>query len=307
MAGTLTSSRSSRPLSVIVVSFNGAELLRRCLESIAPQASAVNAEILVAANWRDRGGAEGAFGAEFPYVKWIAVPDNATVPAMRQLGIASSSGKIVALIEDDCIADPDWCRAILAAHRTPDVAIGGTVEPGPYRRALDWAVFFCEYGRFMPPLPERQTTDLAGNNLSYKREALAALPATADGFVDFFVHRDWANAGRPTRADASIRIQQVNSWGLRQVTSVPFHHGRGFAGNRFPTMKWPLRACFSGLALLLPLVAVVRLTRIVAGRRRFVGRLVQALPWIVVFASSWSVGEAAGYLGGPGDSLSRWR
>jgi hypothetical protein len=289
------------------VSFNGPELLRRCLESIAPQAAGVNAEILVAANWRNRGGAQASLGADFPDVKWIAVPDATTVPAMRQLGIAESRGEIVALIEDDCIADSGWCRAILAAHRTPDVAIGGAVEPGPYRRSLDWAVFFCEYGRFMPPLPERQTTDLAGNNLSYKREALASLPMSADGFVDFFVHRDWANAGRSTRADASIRIQQANSWGLRQVTSVPFHHGRGFAGNRFPAMSWPLRACFSGLALLLPMLAVVRLTRVVGSRRRFFGRLVQALPWIVVFASSWSVGEAVGYLSGPGDSLSRWR
>ena len=155
------------------------------------------------------------------------------------------------------------------------------------------------------PLPERPTPDLAGNNVSYKRAALDALPVT-DGFYDVFVHQRWAGQGLALRADRSIVVRQVHHRDLHDVTSMPFHHGRGFAGARFPGARLPWRLTLSALALLLPLLTVARIMKLAFERRR-VRRLARALPWIVLFSTSWSLGESAGYLRGPGDSLSRWR
>jgi hypothetical protein len=291
-------------LSVVVVSFNSAAVLRGCFAALMPDARGAGAEVLAVCNWQDAGGRD-ALQREFPDARWVDAPDGEIVPRLRRLGMAASRGAVVAMLEDDCVIVPGWCGAILAAHRTADIAIGGAVEPGPYRRGIDWGVFFCEYGRFMQPLPERPTADLAGNNVSYKRAALDGLPVT-DGFYDVFVHRRWADDGLGLRADRSIVIRQVHRRRLPDVTSMPFHHGRGFAGERFPGAGLPRRLAWSGLALLLPLLTVARIMKL-AFERRQVGRLPQALPWIVLFSASWSLGESAGYLLGPGNSLSRWR
>lgn len=291
-------------LSVVVVSFNGAAILRDCLATLMPDARRVGAEVIAVSNWQDASGRD-ALERDFPDTRWVNAPDGHIVPRLRRLGMAASHGQIVAILEDDCLVAPGWCEAILVAHRTPDVAIGGAVEPGPYRRGIDWAVFFCEYGRFMQPLPERPTPDLPGNNVSYKRAALDALPLS-DGFYDVFVHQRWAHEGRGLRADGTIVIRQVNFRRWYHVTRMPFHHGRGFAGSRFPGANLPWRLATSGLALFLPLLTTARIIGLALERRRF-GRLPRALPWIILFATSWSLGESAGYLLGPGDSLSRWR
>jgi hypothetical protein len=61
------------------------------------------------------------------------------------------------------------------------------------------------------------------------------------------------------------------------------------------------------LATALPALAILRIGRIVLDRGRHAGRAIQALPWIVILSLCWAIGEALGYLAGPGDSLDRWR
>ena len=295
------------PLSAIVVSFNGEQRLRDCLTSLVPLARTQAAEVVVVANWHDGPGSSIGLADAFPDVRWLSAPAGTTIPMLRRLGITASRGAIVGLLEDDCEIAPKWCAAVLSAHRSEAVAVGGAVEPGPYTRGLDWGVYFCEYGRYMLPLVSGPAVDLPGNNVTYKREGLEALPDVSGGFYDVFVHRQWAREGRLMRSDGTLVVRNMNFWTVRHVTSVPFHHGRAFGGQR--SLDWPraLRAAIGPLALLLPLLAVARIMRNTVRRRRHVSRLLQALPWIVLFTGSWSLGEAAGYLLGPGDSPTRWR
>jgi len=290
-------------LSVVVVSLNGPHLLRQALTALAPQMDE-GVQVLVVHSWTEH--ATGLV-AEFPFAEWVVAAPRTTVPMMRRLGMHASRGRLVALIEDDCVVSADWCRTAVRVHEgTAAVAIGGAVEPGPYRRSRDWAVYFCEFGRFMPPLPTRETTDLAGNNVVYRRDALEALPKKPEGFYDAFVHPAWAREGRLLRSDGSLVVRQVNSWPRQALTSMPFHHGRAFAGMRLANARRSLRLAAGLLAPFLPLLAVTRIIGIVVGRGRHRASFVQALPWIVLFSACWSLGECAGYLSGPGDSAMRW-
>lgn len=299
---------STPRLSVVVVSFNHPSLLIPCLDALRADAATSDVEILVVRHVR----AAKAHGAHhpnaFPGVRFIAADPDAIVPKMRSMGIETSRGEIIALIEDDCIVERGWCDAVLAAHRTPDIAIGGAVEPGPYRRGLDWGVYFCEYGRFMRPLPRDGKGALAGNNVSYKRDALVRFSDSwTNGFYDVFLHWTWQALGLPMRAEQTLVVRNVNSWSIKHVTSVPFHQGRAFAGQRSASRPMSVRVACSLLALFLPLLKLGRIIRESVSRRRLIGRVIQALPWIVVFTTSWSIGECMGYLSGPGDSPSRWR
>ena len=246
---------------------------------------------------------------EYPGVRWIQAAPGATVPQMRSHGIRSSSGRIVGLLESDCLVEPGWAAAVLSAHQTSDVAIGGAVEPAPYRSALDWAVYFCEYGRFMLPLRPKANLALAlaSNNVTYKRApALEAAATHAGGFYDVAIHSGWQAAGLPMRVDERVVVRNVNSWSLAHVTSVPYHHGRTFAAQRFPN-RLARRGIFALLATSLPAVKTARVIIDTVAKGRFRNRLVQSLPWIILFMTSWSFGEMVGYLLGPGQSAARWR
>jgi hypothetical protein len=293
-------------LSVIVVSFNGPALLRGCLAAIVGQADPDRTEVLVVRNWAPAGNDLPRLDREFPSVRWVDAPAGTTVPAMRRAAIDVSRGPIVALTEDDCEVDRGWCRAVLSAHQTPAVAIGGSVEPGPYGKALDWAVYFHDYGRFMAPIRNAVTSDLPGNNVSYKRASLETLPA-GEAFYDVPIHRRWAAEGRLLRSDGTLVVRQMNSWGWRHLTIGPFHHGRGYAAQRVATRSAVWRASAGVLALFLPVLSTARVVRTVTTRHRHVGPMVQALPWIVVYAWAWALGESVGYLAGPGQSLTKWR
>ena len=55
------------------------------------------------------------------------------------------------MTEDHCVAGDGWLQSVVRAHEAADAAVGGAVENGATDRVVDWAVYFCEYGRYMLP------------------------------------------------------------------------------------------------------------------------------------------------------------
>lgn len=266
-------------------------------------------EVAVVGDWKGEPGDFVSLRKAFPAARWITAPRGATVPAKRWLGIASTNDEIVALLEDDCVVPPGWCRALRACHDSPDVAIGGAIEPGRYETGLDWAVYFCEYARYLVPFAGRVET-LPGNNVSYKRAILARFDQKewpTEGFREDVFHRKLRTAGISLLAEPSLAVTNTNSWAPAQVLGVPFHHGRAFAGMRLRGRVWWQRPLFAGFAVFLPAVQVFRVLREVGSRRRLRRRLLSAMPWVALFCVSWSAGELVGYLTGEGRSPERWR
>jgi hypothetical protein len=291
-------------LSVMVVAFNGAIVLAHCLEALVPQSETTASEIVVVGSALDEPGYR-ALRAAYPQVRWLEAPDETTVPKMRQLALGLCQGAVVAMLEDTSLVAEGWCEAVLRAHQSAHLAIGGPIEPAAYGRARDWAVFFCEYARFMPPFAGAVAA-LPGNNAAYKQTALAGSAADDHGFYDVFVHWRWQQQGITLIADPAMVIRHAGGWSLAHLTSSPFHHGRAFAGLRFGPKAYRLRSLYAGLALALPLVQTVRVAR-VAARRRYAAKLLPALPWILLFTTCWAGGEVLGYLAGAGQSAAAWR
>jgi len=107
-------------ISVIVVNWNRRELLRECLASLGGQRDA-SFETIVVDNGSTDGSAEmaeGAFGARL-----IRNPDNRGFCAANNQGIAAARGDLIALLNNDAVADPGWL-ATLAAVFPRDAGIG---------------------------------------------------------------------------------------------------------------------------------------------------------------------------------------
>jgi len=286
----------------VVVSFNGAALLSDCLSALITQPDFQEMEVHVISKLKR--GQVPEVHEETGRIYWHQVPATETVPAMRSLGIMQSGAGLIALLEDDCIVGPHWSRSLLSAHQSDYPAVGGAIEPGPYTRGLDWGVFYCEFARFLLPF-SGCVAALPGNNVSYKSEALD-IESIQQGFYEVFIHENWRKSGIELYAAEGMVTSNNNTWNLENCTSIPFHHGRAYAGQRFGSHYGAKRICYGLLAMILPIIKSVRTLRQVISRRRTELPLLKALPWIIIFHSCWSLGEFVGYLAGPGDSIEKW-
>ncbi|MCW2987114.1 MAG: hypothetical protein JWM24_52 [Solirubrobacterales bacterium] len=95
----------------------------------------------------------------------------------RNSGLAESRGEIVAFLDDDAAASPDWLARLAAAYSDPAVlGAGGAVRPAweegrPswFPEEFDWVVGCTHSGMPAQASPVR---NLVGANMSFRREAL---------------------------------------------------------------------------------------------------------------------------------------
>lgn len=115
----------SLPISVVVPHLNQPDFLVRCLQSL--QAGAVQpAQIIVV----DNGSAQmpEAICAQFEGVRLLREDTPGPGPA-RNLGVAHSSGEVLAFIDADCLADPEWLAEATLALADPEAQVlGGDVR-----------------------------------------------------------------------------------------------------------------------------------------------------------------------------------
>lgn len=98
-------------VSVVVVNFNGGEGLLRCLESLGHQTYAP-LEILVVDNGSTDGSLERV-QKEFPQVRTIALGQNTGFANASNVGTRQAGGDIVALLNPDAEAGPEWLAALV--------------------------------------------------------------------------------------------------------------------------------------------------------------------------------------------------
>jgi glycosyltransferase involved in cell wall biosynthesis len=122
------SDRQPALITVIIPHLNQPEHLRHCLESIAAQSlSADMFEVIVIDNG-SRSLPE-ALVAGFPHARLLHEPTPGPGPA-RNAGVQAANGEILAFIDADCRAHPDWLASIKATFErvSSDQILGGDVR-----------------------------------------------------------------------------------------------------------------------------------------------------------------------------------
>jgi GT2 family glycosyltransferase len=114
-------------VSVIVVCWNAADVLERCLEHLLAQVY-VDREIVVVDDGSDDGTFEIAerISSE-QQLTLVRSPRNRGCPAARNLGLRHAGGEIVAFIDADGFADPSWLTNVVDAFGE-DETIGGVAS-----------------------------------------------------------------------------------------------------------------------------------------------------------------------------------
>lgn len=162
----------------------------------------------------------------WPGVKIVANREQQGLSGARNTGVAEASGEVVAFLDDDAIAAPDWLQRLADAYADPEVlGAGGSVhprwvegKPGWFPPEFDWVVGCTHSGMPRAPGPVR---NLVGANMSFRRAPLVevggfshelgrvgTLPVGCEETdLSIRVHQRWP--GSEIRYDPAAEVEHV--------------------------------------------------------------------------------------------------
>lgn len=298
-------------LSVVVVIVSdtteqraGTANLAVCLEALSKQIDAPPLEVIVPHHPETEGIEDLRKG--FPQVIFTAVAGLRTSPrrggsrehhdVLRARGLAAARGDVIGLLEDHGRPDEHWCANVVAAHRGTYAAIGGAIENG-IDRPLNWAVYYCDFGRYQRPFPPGESSFASDANVTYKRSALEAIRTTwVKSFREVMVNGTLRSRGEKVALQADIVVYQ-NRRNLRLGAALleRFVWGRSYAANRTAQLRGRERAAYAVLSPLLPVILLLRMAETAWSRRRHFAKFLRAFPLTAMLVTVWSIGEGVGY------------
>ena len=299
------SSAPAPQLSVVIASIVGAPFIDDCLESVRAQAAELGAEVIVVAcgatEYADR------IRRAFPWVRVIHRPERETVPELRRYGVQEARGEIVAIIEEHCLAAPDWLRCAAAAHARGDYgAVGGPVADHAYSRLTDWVVYFVEYNSQLPPVPAGESTFVGGANIAYRRRVLRDhWHLLGLGYWEATLHPALLAEGITLLCVPEMVVQHRGPFEFGYYLQQRYWFSRAFAGARAQSLSAAHRVAYLVTAPVLPFVLLARMAWRVWQKRCRVGKFAMSVPLLLPALTVYVAGEWMGYLAGPGDALSK--
>ncbi len=295
--------RETQPrLSVVIASWSGKKALIRCLQSLMPQAG--GAEVIVA--FRGISDLAAVLASGFPGVRFVRGPADASVFLLRTLGVHETRGRLIAMLEDHSAVCAGWAQAILDAHSAGAKICGGPIENDAESKSYDWALYFAEYGIYMPPIPPGNTSILSGVNIAYDRETLLSCRQVWQSvFYETDVNAVLGNAGHKLYMLPKACVTSRLRMPIREAMEHLFIGGIHF-GNFRKAQSGPLaRRLWVIAAPAVPLVLLLRIIRLTFARRpaRLL-QIIRALPYLLLLLGAWSAGEAKSYAQATGHRVS---
>lgn len=161
----------------------------------------------------------------------------------RNTGLSAASGRIVAFLDDDAVAEPDWLDRLIAPYADASViGTGGAIEaaweggrPSWFPVEFDWVVG-CTYLGL--PHELAAVRNVIGCSMSFLRDDLVAL----DGFRD-----EVGRVGtRPTGCDETeLSIRALAARPGARIMYEPLSRVRHFVPSSRATWRYFWARCFA--------------------------------------------------------------
>ncbi len=301
------SSHDCLALSIVVTVVSGKTSLRECLASITAQQIEGGVEIIVP---YDRFCQDVVtLSSEFPSVVFHEISDlgraaDSTITAhahrlydrRRAVGLGLCKGRIVAMTEDHAVPADDWCSQILVCHTQPYAAIGGAIENG-VDRPMNWAWYYCDFGRYGRPMEPATSDYISDVNVAYKREGLEAVrDAWQQAYHETTVHWLMQQRGYQTYRDPRMVVAQHRpELGFVETLKERWQWAGVFAETRLSYIHFFHRLVLILGAPLLPMVLTMRAVRYMLRQRRGLRQMLSIVPLVVMLTTVWSMGECFVY------------
>jgi GT2 family glycosyltransferase len=270
-------------LSVVIVSWNTCDLLRRCLQLLSEQITDLRAEVFVVDNASADGSAK-MVAAEFPHVKLIENRDNLGFARANNQVLKCAGGKSILLLNPDTEVKPHAIATLLAfldSHPAAGVVApqllntDGTVQRSCREFPTVMGMFYELVGlsRMFPQrrefrrykmldfghAEERQVDQPEGACLLVRREVIEQVGLLDEGYFMLFEEVDWCyrikKAGWQVWFTPSAKVLHHYGQSIKQVKArmiLSSHKGmyrfwrKHYAGGFF----WLAPIAFSALMAL---------------------------------------------------------
>lgn len=196
-------------LSVIIVTLNRPDCVRRCLKCLAEQQPTPDQIIVVDAS---AGDATELVVASYPSAFYIRNPNGiGRMTASRNIGLAYVTGDVIAFLDDDAFAHQGWSAALLGAYGDSSVgAVGGRALneiPGESIRGVENIGKLTRNGSLegwfgADPGSIVAVDHIIGCNMSFRRSVLAELGGFREDYPGI--------SGLREDSDMSLRITALN-------------------------------------------------------------------------------------------------
>ena len=298
---------------MVLTVVEGEPALGRCLEALASQIDPPEMEVIVPF---DSTVSEVANLAErFLAFRFLDLGALSTKPSplnefdrhvlydsRRAGGLCAATGALVAMVEDRGRPHQSWAREMVNLHGDPELAaVGGAIE-NEAAGAIRWAAFFCDFGRYQPPLSDKDPEYLSDINICYKRDALEAVRGLWEQRYQETVV-NWALRDKGQVLNLSDRPRVIHNRGpmtLGSTLSERVHWGRTFAQTRCRELSRVGRLLWASATPLLPALLFFRLARQQVGKKSHLAEFAIATPAMILMLLFWSIGEFIGYCEGAG-------
>jgi GT2 family glycosyltransferase len=126
----------------------------------------------------------------------------------RNTGVQQSRGQVVAFLDDDAWAEPDWLTSLTAGFQQPGVfGVGGRVipiwpeagRPSWFPEELDWVVG-CSYAGF-PVSADQRVRNVIGCNMAFRKSVFEGV-----GYFRNSLGRVGKTTGQAEETDLCLRI-----------------------------------------------------------------------------------------------------
>ncbi len=296
-------------ISIVMTIVDGGQTLVDCLDALMKQEGGYKIEVLIPYDQVTLDA--GELADHYPDFTFInlgeilggGMPKDALAmhrfyDTRRAEALKVARGRLIGIIEDRGLPAPNWVSEMISLHdKYPHGVIGGAVD-----NAIDslwnWAIFFCDFGRYQAPIHVENPEYVTDTNIVYKADTLMRHRALWDErYVESELHWAMARAGETMMiSDRAVTSQNRPPMPLHTLLSERFHWARMFGQVRGAEISLLQRLKYAGAAPILPFVLLLRHGRRQWDKGRHMGVFYRAVPRTLLLLIAWSAGEFTGYL-----------
>ena len=208
-------------ISIIIPSYNSEDTIIGTLNALHHQTFDGEYEIIVVDSSNDR--TPEIIRQIFPKVHLIHLKTKTDPFKARNIGIDMAKGNLIAFLDADCVAVPDWLKCIVANNQLGYKIIGGVVINGnDPKDEVALAGYMCEFREFIPCEKGKEVPHIPSCNIAYQADIIKKYGKFNDRF-------------HPLRSSPGIqqgdliynyRIHQNGERIFLDPRSIVYHHHR---------------------------------------------------------------------------------
>jgi glycosyltransferase involved in cell wall biosynthesis len=207
-------------ISVVIPSYNHPDNIRQCVDSLLGQSGAGNFEVVVV----DSSPAEVQQRVEerlggLDRVKLVRRKQQTFPGTARNIGVDQATGEIIAFIDADCIAEPDWLATIRSSIER-GMMLAGVILNGTPQDRNGTSSYLVEFNEFLPFKQRRRFIAAAPTcNLAVYKDDFLRLGGFTDdrAFEDFLFCRKFTDSGGRIVQLNELRIHHMNKTVLSDI------------------------------------------------------------------------------------------